>query len=145
MPAKTGFTSVAIFLATLLPASAGDVSVVVSGIIPNGTTVHVALCSGGLDPGTCDRGESQPAQSSTMKFVLRDVTPSRYAVAAYQDLDGSGSMERSRLGIPLEPYAFSNDAGRVRKPTFEAAEVSVGPAGREFQLHLRSIRAGSAQ
>jgi uncharacterized protein (DUF2141 family) len=80
-----------------------------------------------------------------MKFVLRDVAPSRYAVAVFQDLDGSGSMERSRLGIPLEPYAFSNDAGRVRKPTFEAAEVSVGPAGREFQLHLRSIKAGPAQ
>ena len=80
-----------------------------------------------------------------MKFVLRDVPPARYAVAVYQDMDGNGTMERSRLGIPLEPYAFSNDAGRVRKPTFEAAEVSVGPAGRDFQLHLRGIKSGATQ
>ncbi len=80
-----------------------------------------------------------------MKIILRDVTPGRYAVAAYQDMNGNGTMERSRLGLPLEPYAFSNDAGRIRRPTFEAAEVSVGPTGRDFQLHLRSIKTGSVQ
>jgi uncharacterized protein (DUF2141 family) len=80
-----------------------------------------------------------------MRFVLRDVAPARYAIAAYQDLDGSGSMERSKLGLPLEPYAFSNDAGRVRKPTFEAAEVTVGPTGREFEMRLRGIKSAPAQ
>ncbi len=145
MAGKIGFTSVAIFCLGVSSAPAGDVSVMVSGIVPNGTNVHVALCAGALEAGSCGKGESRTAQSPTMKFVLRDVEPGRYAVAAYQDLDGSGNMERSRLGIPLEPYAFSNDAGRVRKPTFEAAALSIGPAGRDFQLHLRSIKTGSAQ
>jgi uncharacterized protein (DUF2141 family) len=145
MAVNAGFTSAGIFFATVLSASAGDVSVVVSGIVPNGTTVHVALCAGALEPGACLVGDSQPAQSQRMRFVLRDVAPARYAVAAFQDLDGDGTMGRSKLGLPLEPFAFSNDAGRVRKPTFEAAEISVGPAGREFDLHLRSIKASPAQ
>ena len=118
---------------------------VVGGIVPNGTIVHVALCAGALEPGACLIGDSQPAQSPRMKFVLHDVSPARYAVSAFQDLDGDGAMGRSKLGLPLEPFAFSNDAGRVRKPTFEAAEISVGPAGREFELYLRSIKAGHAQ
>jgi hypothetical protein len=145
MPGRISFASFAIFFAGVLSVSAGDVSVLVSGIVPNGTNVYVALCSGTLEPGACGKGESRPAQSSTMKFVLRDVAPARYAVAAYQDMDGNGRMERSRLGIPLEPYAFSNDAGRVRKPTFEAAEVSVGTAGRDFQLRLRRIKTAPTQ
>jgi len=129
----------------VFPALAGDVSVTVGGIVPNGTSVHVALCSGTLESGSCRKGQSRAAQSSTMKFVLRDVEPARYAVAAYQDLDGSGSLERSRLGIPLEPYALSNDAGRARKPTFEAAAISVGPGGRDLELYLRSIKGSSTQ
>jgi uncharacterized protein (DUF2141 family) len=145
MVVNAGFTAVAFFFAGVLSASAGDVSVVVSGIVPNGSQVYVALCSGALEPEACRSGERQTAAAATMRFVLRDVAPARYAIAAYQDLDGSGSMERSKLGLPLEPYAFSNDAGRVRKPTFEAAEVTVGPTGREFEMRLRGIKSAPAQ
>ncbi|WP_291863280.1 DUF2141 domain-containing protein [Bradyrhizobium sp.] len=137
--------SVVFFFAGICSASAGDVSVVVSGIMPNGTNVYVALCSGALEPSACSYGQNKPAQASTMKFVLRDVAPARYAVAAFQDMDGSGSMERSQLGIPLEPYAFSNDAGRSRKPTFEVAAIAIGPAGRDLQLRLRGIKSTHSQ
>jgi uncharacterized protein (DUF2141 family) len=133
------------FFGSLCSASATDVSVVVSGIVPDGTNVYVALCTGALEPGACGFGEKKAAQASTMKFVLRDVPPARYAVAAFQDVNGSGSMERSQLGIPLEPYAFSNDAGRSRKPTFETAAITIGPTGRDFQLRLRGIRPAASQ
>lgn len=145
MPGEIRFISLLVFFGSILPVSAAEVSITVSGIVPNGTNVYVALCSGALEPIACGKSERRQAQSSTMKIILRDVTPGRYAVAAYQDMNGNGTMERSRLGLPLEPYAFSNDAGRIRRPTFEAAEVSVGPTGRDFQLHLRSIKTGSVQ
>jgi uncharacterized protein (DUF2141 family) len=133
------FTVTAIFLISASPARSGNVSVVIGGAIPNGTRVFVALCSGSLEPGSCIRGDSKIAQSPTLKFVFGDVPPARYALAAFQDLNGNGSLERSKLGLPLEPYALTNDVGRSRKPTFESAAVSIGPGGREFQLRLRPI------
>jgi uncharacterized protein (DUF2141 family) len=121
-------------------ATAAEVSVTVTGAVPNGARVFVALCSGGLEPNSCHMGDSKSAQSPNLKFVFKDVEPARYAILAFQDLDGTGTLERSKLGLPLEPFALSNHAGRTGKPSFESAAVTIGPAGGEFQLGLRSLR-----
>ena len=39
-----------------------------------------------------------------------------YAVAAFQDLDNSGDMKYNMIGMPKEPYGFSNGV----KPMFKA-------------------------
>jgi uncharacterized protein (DUF2141 family) len=126
-------------------ASAGDVSVTVTGAVPNGTRVFVALCAGSLEPSSCHIGESKMAQSQTVRFDFPDVEPARYAILAFQDLDNTGILERSKLGIPLEPFALSNNAGRTGKPTFEAAAVTISPRGGDFQLGLRSLHRASDQ
>ena len=126
-------------------ASAGEVSVTVSGAIPNGTRVFVALCSNNLEPSSCHIGDSKFAQNSTLKFAFENVEPARYAILAFQDLAGTGTLERSKLGLPLEPFALSNNAGRTGKPSFEAAAVTVGPGGAEYQLGLRSLHHASDQ
>jgi uncharacterized protein (DUF2141 family) len=128
-----------------VPATAGDVSITVTGAVPNGSRVFVALCSNSLEPSSCHIGESKMAQTPTVKFAFANVEPARYAILAFQDLEGTGILERSKLGLPLEPFALSNNAGRTGKPTFEAAAVTVGPSGGEFQLGLRSLRHGVDQ
>ena len=126
-------------------ASAGDVTVTVTGAVPNRSRVFVALCSNSLETSSCHIGESKMAQTPTVKFAFANVEPARYAILAFQDLDGTGILERSKLGLPLEPFALSNSAGRTGKPTFEGAAVTVGPSGGEFQLALRSLRHGADQ
>jgi uncharacterized protein (DUF2141 family) len=120
-------------------AKAGEVSVTVTGAIPNGTRVFVALCSHSLEPSSCHIGDSQFAQSTSLNFAFKDIEPARYAILAFQDLDGTGTLQRSKLGLPLEPFALSNNAGRTGKPSFESAAVTIGPEGGEFQLALRSL------
>jgi uncharacterized protein (DUF2141 family) len=39
-----------------------------------------------------------------------------YAVSAYQDLNGNGKLDKNLVGIPSEPYGFSNNA----RPKFRA-------------------------
>lgn len=121
-----------------LTATAGSLNVTVSGINPNGTTVAVAVCANGLDFGTCQFGDTRAANAGVMRFSF-DVPPGRYAVAAYQDTNRSGSLERSRLGIPLEPYGLSNDAGRSRRPSFETAAFNMGSGDRNVSVRLQSI------
>lgn len=49
-----------------------------------------------------------------------------FAVAAYQDINGDGVLSRNRLGMPVEPFAFSNNAvGQRGPPTFDKAKVDV--------------------
>lgn len=137
---------VSIFCSALTPALAGQINVVVSGVTPNGTPVLVALCTSSLDPGTCQRGDRKIATGSTMRFSFDDVPSGRLAVAAYQDLDGSGSIERTRLGLPREPFGFSNDAGAARRPTFDAAAFNVGSGTSNVSIRLRTLsQAAGAQ
>jgi uncharacterized protein (DUF2141 family) len=45
-----------------------------------------------------------------------------YAVAVVHDVDGNGKLNTNLLGMPREPYGFSNDArGTFGAPSFEDA------------------------
>ena len=42
-------------------------------------------------------------------------------------------------GIPTEPYAFSNDVGRLAPPSFERALVEVGEGRTVVVVRLRRL------
>lgn len=118
-------------------AEAGSLTLTVTNAEPNGTTVYAAICSGGLERSACTVGDRKNAVDSTVKFQFSSIPPGRYAVLSYQDLNNDGSLDRSKLGLPLEPFALSNDAGRRGRPTFEQAAISIGEGPRDITLHLR--------
>lgn len=120
-------------------ANAGSVAVTVSGVVPNGTTILAAVCTSELEPSSCGKGERRAAASSTIRFVFEGLAPGKYAIAAYQDLNGNGSLDRSKLGLPLEPFGFSNEAGQSARPSFSAASFSLGEGRKEIYVRLRSI------
>ncbi len=122
-----------------ISAMAASVSVSISGVVPNGTPVLVALCSRSLEPGSCEQGERLTANSGSLRTTFTNVAPGRYAVAVYQDLNNSGSIERTRLGLPLEPYGFSNGAGQGRRPSFDAAAFGVREGQASVSVSLRRI------
>lgn len=121
------------------PASAATAYVIVSGVIPGAADVYVSLCAGTLDPRTCGFSDRQPASGGTMRFTFTDVPPGRYAVLAFEDLNGNGTLDRTKLGLPLEPFALSRDAGRRHTPTFEQAAIAVLEPAIEVRLALRRI------
>lgn len=60
------------------------------------------------------------------------------AVAVFQDLDGNGVLTKNAVGIPSEPYGFSNDArGLFGPPTFEAAALHGAPLKTSQSIHLK--------
>lgn len=73
------------------------------------------------------------------RAYVQGLTPGRYAIAAFQDLDGDGRLSKGALGIPREPFGFSNDArGRFGPPTFEAATFTVSASGTTQRIILRN-------
>lgn len=57
---------------------------------------------------------------------LGPLTPGEYAFVAYYDENRDGKLNRGPIGIPREPYAFSNSIKpRFSKPKFEETSVTV--------------------
>ena len=59
--------------------------------------------------------------------VLEGLAPGEYAVKLYHDVNGDGEMNTNPFGMPIEPFAFSNDAkGRFGPAKWDAAKFTVG-------------------
>jgi len=65
--------------------------------------------------------------------------PGRYAIAAFHDTDGDGKLTTT-MGIPREPFGFSNDArGRFGPPAFEMAAFDLPPRGAIQRIALTPL------
>lgn len=119
-----------------LPAAAATVQVEIDGIEPGGGPVRVALCQGGLAESACARGEEAAASAGRIQFTFQGVPAGTYAVAAYQDANGNGRLDRTGLGLPLESYGFSGAAGRRARPDFAEAAFSLREPGGTLRVRL---------
>ncbi len=73
------------------------------------------------------RSLRQPATAGTMTLQLADLPEGDYAVSLFVDRNANGQLDRNALGMPIEPYAFSNDAaGSFGPPSFEQARFRIG-------------------
>lgn len=58
--------------------------------------------------------------------VFDNVKPGEYAISTYHDVDNNKELNTGFMGIPKEPYGFSNDArGTFGPPTYEKAKFKV--------------------
>ena len=117
-------------------ATAAGVEVTVDGIEPVPGSVYVALCQGGLSEAECRTGQDAPARSANQRFVFEDVAPGTYAVAVYQDVNGNGRLDRTGLGLPLEPYGFSGAVARRARPDFSDAAFALQEPGAAVRIRL---------
>ena len=69
--------------------------------------------------------------------VFSNLEPGRYAAIAFHDEDGDGKLGESFLGVPTEPYGFSNDVqGFLGPPTFDAAAMALGDGDEAVRIAL---------
>ena len=65
----------------------------------------------------------------SVTVTVPGLAPGRYAIKAFHDVDGDGKMKMNPFGMPLEPFAFSNNARPEGGPArWQAASFDV-PAG----------------
>ncbi len=65
-------------------------------------------------------------EGDTAVTRFEGLTPGDYAIKAFHDIDGDMKMASNPFGMPLEPFAFSNDAKAEGGPaTWEAARFAV--------------------
>lgn len=115
--------------ALAMPASAADLTVEIQGIKPATGRIVVAAYNNAKDfpvPEKRMTFKSVAAENSVTSVTFTDLEPGRYAVVAYQDENDNGKLDKSLLGVPSEPYGFSNHArGRMGPPSFDTAAIEV--------------------
>ncbi len=104
-----------------------------------GGTVRMAVCMG-EEAYDAEKGcliAFGKAVGDVVRLELKDVPEGRYAIKAFHDVNDNGEMDFNWMGIPQEPYGFSNNASATMSaPKFEQAAFMVrkGPNVTRFRM-----------
>ena len=64
--------------------------------------------------------------------------PDAYAVTVYHDANANRDFDRNAVGLPVEGFAFSNDApSKVGVPTFQDARFMAKPGDTVLRVRMR--------
>jgi uncharacterized protein (DUF2141 family) len=82
-------------------------------------------------------GGPLPVRSGAARATL-ELPPGRYAVMAFHDRNGDGKLNTLPVGLPVEPYGFSNGArGAFGPPEWRRAVFEVPAGGARQAIRLR--------
>ena len=72
-------------------------------------------------------------------IVIHDVPPGVYAIQTFQDVNVNGKMDTSWVGLPLEPFGFSQDAVPfLSKPSFDEVKFNLVAGDNVLTIHLQN-------
>jgi uncharacterized protein (DUF2141 family) len=127
-------------MAAFAPAAwAATLTVHVTHVSPKGGIVSLALYTAkNYDD------DDHPTLSRNVRAVspetvihLDDVAPGRYAIKMMQDINRNGKFDTSWLGLPEEPYGFSNNARPVlSEPGFKRTSFRVSKGENRITITL---------
>jgi uncharacterized protein (DUF2141 family) len=134
-------SGVAVFLAGGLAGAAGAATLVlkVTGLSAVEGLLHYAVYDRAENFATRNGriaiGEPK-VTGKTMTIRVPGLKPGTYAIAIFHDKNANDEFDQGLFGIPLEDYAFSNNAsGFFSAPSFEAASFKL--AAPETRITIR--------
>ena len=107
----------------------------------DGGSLRVALCKGASAyetvKGCHEKSVSVNGAIAEMKFT--DLPPGEYAIKALHDINDNKDMDYTMIGMPKEPYGFSNNVmGTFGPPDFEDAKVEVKPGSNTVRFRMKN-------
>ncbi len=76
-------------------------------------------------------------QKGNIKVSMGNLPPGQYAISCFFDLNANGQLDTNWLGIPNEPYGFSNNARpKFRAPNWSEAAFDLQGSGRTIGVRL---------
>ena len=89
-----------------------------------------------LKEGKAIKTYSIPVTGNSVSQEIKDLPKGDYAISLYHDQNSDGKINRNFIGIPKEPYGFSNNfKPKFSKPSFEDCEFSIS-ANKKLKIDL---------
>jgi uncharacterized protein (DUF2141 family) len=122
--------------------SSKPLTVVIENLASDSAPVEISIY------GTENKFPSPKDQLKTFRFTpddttltaeLKGIKPGSYAIATYQDLDSDGKIATNMIGVPKDPYGFSNNyRPKLKAPSFD--DCSFDYDEHNHTIHIRMIR-----
>jgi uncharacterized protein (DUF2141 family) len=113
-------------------ASSATLTLTYTGIATQEGNIMVALFD---SEQAFDRGGAPvrvamvPANAASVTVRIEGLASGRYAIKSFHDLDGDNRMSTNPMGMPIEPFAFSNNArANMGPPTWADSMFDVNGA-----------------
>ncbi len=136
-----------------LPAAASELRVTIEGIRSSNGTVLIGLydspasfaraveasASEGflVDPQRFAAVALRANAAMRSAVVFSNLDPGRYAVIAFHDENGNTKLDKNFMGVPTEPYGFSNNArGFLGPPPFDDAAMELKDSDKAIRIAL---------
>lgn len=124
-----------LFLLSLLTSLifAGELKIIVKNINPNQGMMRLALWDGANGfPKDYRTSIDQVSVSVTneVEYTFSNLSKGSYAMAIFQDLNNDEDLNTNAIGIPQEPFGFTNNPRLLfGPPTFNKCRVQVPTNG----------------
>lgn len=106
----------------------GTMRICVKGSMETSGTVWYSICSSEAEF-MADRGgtvRSMVFKDGLAETYVKGLKPGTYAVKLFVDMNANHYLDQGFLGIPTEPWGFSNNAiGLLGYPSFSSASFQV--------------------
>jgi uncharacterized protein (DUF2141 family) len=135
------------------PATAGELRVTAEGIRSSNGMVLIGLYDSQasfqkaldaadkgaflIDPNRF--GAVAPWANAALKsaVVFSNLDPGHYAAIVFHDENGNGKLDKNFMGVPTEPYGFSNNVQRfLGPPSFATAAMSLGDGNTAIRIKM---------
>ncbi len=78
-----------------------------------------------------------PVTSKNNMTVSFELPSGKYAVAVYHDLNNNDKLDKNLIGIPKEPYGFSNNfRPKFAPPKFSDCDFELSPKGKNLIIKM---------
>lgn len=105
----------------------GTVEITINNVKSNNGELRVGLFNEKDFLKEVVEGKIVKPTKGSVTVVFENVKPGTYAISILHDENENGVLDRNKLGIPKEGFAFGNNAmGKKGPPTFDQAKVEIG-------------------
>ena len=82
-----------------------------------------------------------PVTDSKMEITFNNINPNDYGIAVFQDKDKNNKLSTNLIGIPNEPFGFSNNKfGTFGPPDFKDVSIKVSESSTtEISIKMKYI------
>ncbi len=111
-------------------------------MLPAGGVLRLGLYDAALYPDDNSKpiaSADVPAIGGETVVTLHGVAPGTYAIEAFQDVNANNKMDTTWMGLPLEPFGFSQDAKPfLSKPSFDDVKFTLTAGQNSQVIHLQN-------
>ncbi len=126
-----------------LPAAAANLTIRVENVLPAGGVLRLGLYDAARYPDDNSKPVASadvPAVAGETVITLHGLAPGIYAIQTFQDVNANDRMDTSWIGLPLEPFGFSQDATPfLSKPAFDDVKFTLNAGYNSQVIHLQTM------